>query len=56
MAFEGLHVTASELDQHCRMLRRYCQPISLDNGELRVAAQSSAWATQLQLMAGTLLA
>lgn len=29
LAFEGLHVRASELEAHCRMLRATCQPISL---------------------------
>jgi predicted nucleic acid-binding Zn ribbon protein len=34
----------------------HCRPISLNAGELRIAAESTAWATQLQLMASTLLA
>lgn len=29
MAFEGLHVRASEFDAHCRVLRALCTPISL---------------------------
>ena len=28
-----------------------CQPVSLVDGELKVAAESTAWATQLRLMA-----
>jgi peptidoglycan/xylan/chitin deacetylase (PgdA/CDA1 family) len=28
--FEGLHVTATELDAHCRLLRAACHPISLE--------------------------
>ena len=34
----------------------HCQPTELREGQLRIAAQSSAWATQLRLMAGALLA
>ena len=34
----------------------HCQPVNLNDGELRIAAESTAWATQLQLMAGALLA
>jgi peptidoglycan/xylan/chitin deacetylase (PgdA/CDA1 family) len=30
MVFEGLHVTATELDAHCRFLRESCTPISLE--------------------------
>jgi predicted nucleic acid-binding Zn ribbon protein len=33
-----------------------CQPISLVDGELKVAAESTAWATQLRMMAPQLLA
>jgi predicted nucleic acid-binding Zn ribbon protein len=33
-----------------------CQPVSLIDGELRVAAESTAWATQLRLMAPQVLA
>jgi predicted nucleic acid-binding Zn ribbon protein len=33
-----------------------CQPVSLRDGELRLAAESTAWATQLRLLAATLLA
>jgi peptidoglycan/xylan/chitin deacetylase (PgdA/CDA1 family) len=29
MAFEGLHVRASELDAHCRVLKSTCHPITL---------------------------
>jgi predicted nucleic acid-binding Zn ribbon protein len=34
----------------------HCTPTALREGELRVAAESTAWATQLRLLAGTLLA
>jgi predicted nucleic acid-binding Zn ribbon protein len=34
----------------------HCTPASLRDGELTVRAQSTAWATQLRLLAGTLLA
>lgn len=33
-----------------------CQPVSLVDGELRIAAESTAWATQLRMMAPQLLA
>jgi predicted nucleic acid-binding Zn ribbon protein len=33
-----------------------CQPTSLKEGELRIAAESTAWATQLRLMAPQILA
>jgi predicted nucleic acid-binding Zn ribbon protein len=33
-----------------------CKPVSLRDGELRLAAETTAWATQLRLLAGTLLA
>ncbi|MEP6598572.1 MAG: DciA family protein [Actinomycetota bacterium] len=33
-----------------------CSPVSLADGELRVAAESTAWATQLRMLTGTLLA
>ena len=33
-----------------------CQPVSLVDGELRISAESTAWATQLRLMAAQLLA
>ncbi|MCL2781731.1 MAG: DciA family protein, partial [Actinomycetia bacterium] len=33
----------------------HCEPIGLVDGELRVSAQSTAWATQLRLLAGRLL-
>jgi predicted nucleic acid-binding Zn ribbon protein len=32
-----------------------CQPVSLRNGELRITAESTAWATQLRLLAPQLL-
>jgi predicted nucleic acid-binding Zn ribbon protein len=34
----------------------HCAPQSLNDGELRVAAESTAWATQLRMLASTLLA
>ena len=34
----------------------HCVPTALRDGELRVSAQSTAWATQLRLLAATLLA
>ncbi|WP_375498039.1 DUF721 domain-containing protein [uncultured Jatrophihabitans sp.] len=34
----------------------HCEPQSLRDGELRITAESTAWATQLRLLAGTLLA
>lgn len=34
----------------------HCQPATLRDGELTVRAQSTAWATQLRLLSGTLLA
>ena len=33
----------------------HCQPMSLRDGELRLAAESTAWATQLRLLAGAML-
>ena len=34
----------------------HCSPVSLNDGELRVTAESTAWATQLRMLGGTLLA
>jgi len=34
----------------------HCQPTALVAGELKVAAESTAWATQLRLLSATLLA
>ena len=34
----------------------HCEPTALREGELRISAESTAWATQLRLLAGTLLA
>jgi hypothetical protein len=34
----------------------HCTPTGLRAGELRIAAESTAWATQLRLLAGTVLA
>ena len=31
MAFEGLHVRAHELEEHCRLLRESCHPIRLQD-------------------------
>ena len=33
-----------------------CQPLSLADGELKVSAESTAWATQLRLLAPQILA
>jgi len=33
----------------------HCQPMSLRDGELRLAAESTAWATQLRSLAGAML-
>jgi predicted nucleic acid-binding Zn ribbon protein len=33
----------------------HCRPVKLENGELTVEAESTAWATQLRLLAGRLL-
>lgn len=41
-------VVGSEVAQHSR-------PVKLENGELTVEARSTAWATQLRLLAGSLL-
>jgi predicted nucleic acid-binding Zn ribbon protein len=35
---------------------RHCEPVSLREGELRISAESTAWATQLRLMATKVLA
>ncbi len=34
----------------------HCRPVKLEDGELTVEAESTAWATQLRLLAGRLLA
>jgi predicted nucleic acid-binding Zn ribbon protein len=34
----------------------HCVPTALTDGELRISAESTAWATQLRLLGGTLLA
>jgi len=39
-----------------RDVAAHCAPQSLAKGELRIAAESTAWATQLRLLASTLLA
>ncbi|MEV1315506.1 DciA family protein [Micromonospora arborensis] len=41
-------VVGAEVAQHSR-------PVKLENGELTVEARSTAWATQLRLLAGSLL-
>jgi predicted nucleic acid-binding Zn ribbon protein len=41
-------VVGAELAEHCR-------PVKLEDGELSVEAESTAWATQLRLLAGKLL-
>jgi len=43
------HIVGSELAGHC-------QPESFDEGVLTVRADSTAWATQVRLLAGTVLA
>ncbi len=42
------HVVGSEVADHCR-------PVKLERGELTIEAESTAWATQLRLLAGSLL-
>jgi predicted nucleic acid-binding Zn ribbon protein len=34
----------------------HCRPVALTEGQLRISAESTAWATQLRLLSGTLLA
>ena len=34
----------------------HCSPTALNDGELRVTAESTAWATQLRMLGGSLLA
>jgi predicted nucleic acid-binding Zn ribbon protein len=34
----------------------HCTPLTLTDGELRITAESTAWATQLRLLGSTLLA
>jgi len=41
LAYEGLHVRASELDAHCRMIRRDCHPISLDDWRAALRGERS---------------
>jgi predicted nucleic acid-binding Zn ribbon protein len=36
-------------------LASHCRPVKLDDGELTIEAESTAWATQLRLLAGRLL-
>lgn len=36
-------------------LAAHCAPVSLRDGELRVAATSTAWATQLRILSGSML-
>jgi predicted nucleic acid-binding Zn ribbon protein len=35
---------------------RHCEPLALRDGELRITAESTAWATQLRMMASKMLA
>ncbi|HSY14625.1 MAG TPA: DciA family protein [Jatrophihabitantaceae bacterium] len=39
-----------------RDIAQHCRPITLRDGELRLSAESTAWATQLRMMSGSLLA
>jgi predicted nucleic acid-binding Zn ribbon protein len=41
-------VVGADIAEHCR-------PLKLEGGELTVEAESTAWATQLRMLAGTLL-
>jgi predicted nucleic acid-binding Zn ribbon protein len=34
----------------------HCRPVKLENGELTLEAESTAWATQLRLLTGKLMA
>ena len=36
-------------------LAAHCRPVKLEDGELTIEAESTAWATQLRLLAGKLL-
>ncbi len=36
-------------------LASHCRPVKLEDGELTIEAESTAWATQLRLLAGRLL-
>ncbi len=42
-------VVGADIAEHCR-------PVKLENGELTIEAESTAWATQLRLLAAKLLA
>lgn len=37
-------------------IANHCEPVALRAGELRLVAESTAWATQLRMMASTMLA
>ncbi len=39
-----------------REVAAHCEPVTLRGGELRVSAESTAWATQLRLLSATMLA
>jgi len=39
MPFEGLHVRASELTEHCTVVRETCQPISIDDWRAALAGR-----------------
>ncbi len=38
-----------------RDVAAHCEPVALADGELRIAAQSTAWATQLRMLGASLL-
>jgi len=40
VAYESLHVRASELDAHCGVIRRSCDPISLDDWRAAVRGEA----------------
>ncbi len=41
IAFHDLHILASNFSDHCRMIRDYCDPISLDDWRAALAGRSS---------------
>ena len=41
IAFHDLHIHASNFSAHCRMIREYCDPISLDDWRAALAGRSS---------------
>ncbi len=46
---DWVKVVGADVAEHCR-------PVKLENGELTIEAESTAWATQLRLLAAKLLA